>query len=60
MISADVKATPNKTTRNKRSVVVVSFKFLQELPSKLEIQCKKGMYFSFDFGWYFINLDIDR
>ena len=47
-----------KITRNKRSVVAVSFKFLQELPSKLEIQCKKGMYFSFDFGWYFINLDI--
>ena len=39
-------------------MVAVSFKFLQELPSKLEIQCKKGMYFSFDFGWYFINLDI--
>ena len=38
--------------------MAVSFKFLQELPSKLEIQCKKGMYFSFDFGWYFINLDI--
>ena len=47
-----------KITRNKRSVVAVSFKFLQELPSKLEIQCKKGMYFSFDFGRYFINLDI--
>ena len=48
-----------KITRNKRSVVAVSFKFLQELPSKLEeVQCKKGMFFSFDFGWYFISLDI--
>ena len=41
-------------------MVAVSFQFLQELPSKLEIQCKKGIYFSFDFGWYFINLDIVR
>ena len=39
-------------------MVAVSFKFLQELPSKLEVQCKKGMFFSFDFGWYFISLDI--
>ena len=39
-------------------MVAVSFKFLQELPSKLEAQCKKGMFFSFDFGWYFISLDI--
>ena len=49
-----------KTNRNKRSVVAVSFKFLQKLPSKLEMQCKKGMHVSFDFGWYFINLDIVR
>ena len=39
-------------------MVAVSFKFLQELPSKLEIPCKKGMFFSFDFGWYFISFDI--
>ena len=38
--------------------MAVSFKFLQELPSKFEIQCKKGIYFSFDFGWFFINFDI--
>ena len=38
--------------------MAVYFKFLQELPVKLEIQCKKGMYISFDFGWYFINVDI--
>ena len=37
-----------KTNRNKRSVVAVSFKFLQKLPSKLEMQCKKGMHVSFD------------
>ena len=48
MISADVKA--NKTTRNERSV--------SEVPSKLEISCRKGIHFSFDFGWDSINLDI--
>ena len=26
--------------------------------SKLEIQCQKGLYFSFDFGWYSIHIDI--
>ena len=31
-------------------LVTVSYKFLQEVPSKLEIQCEKGMYFSFDFA----------
>ena len=23
-----------------------------EVPSKIAIECKKGMYFSFDYGWY--------
>ena len=53
MISADVKA--NKTTRNKRSGSCISQIFIsykEYIPSKPEIQCKKGMYFSFDFGWY--------
>ena len=30
--------------------MTVSYKFLQEVPSKLEIQCEKGIYFSFDFA----------
>ena len=34
--------------------------FIQELSSKLEIQCKKPVYFSFDFGWYSICFDIVR
>ena len=38
----------------------MSYKFLQEVPSKLEIQCKKGMCFSLDFGWYSIHLDTVR
>ena len=58
MMPADVKASikPEKT-RNKRSGSS-SYKFLEEVPSKLEVQCKKGVYFTFDFGRYFINLDI--
>ena len=45
MIPADVKA--NKTKRKKRSggCTAVSYNFLQEPPSKLEVQFKKGMYF---------------
>ena len=39
-----------------KDLVAVSYKFLEEVPSKIEIQRKKGMYFSFDFG--FIHLDI--
>ena len=31
-----------------------------ELPVKLEIHYKKRMYFSFDFTWYSIHLDIVR
>ena len=30
----------------------------QEVPLKLEMQYKNDMYFSFDFGWYSIHLDI--
>ena len=31
--------------------MAASYKFLSEVPSKLDIQCKRGMYFSFDLGW---------
>ena len=59
MISADVKY---KTTRNKRysGCIHSNYKLLDEVPSKLQIQCKKGVYFSFDFGWYSIHLDFVR
>ena len=43
-----------------KDLVAVSYKFLQEVPTKLEIQCKKGMYFSFNFGWNSSHLDIVR
>ena len=37
--------------------VAISYKFLEEVPSKFEIQCKKSMDFPFDAGWY-SHLDI--
>ena len=51
---------PNKIkTRNKRSGDCISYNFFSEVPSKHEIYvAKKVMYLSFDFGWYFIHLDI--
>ena len=46
LISADVKA--NIKQQEIKVLVAVSYKFLcEEVPSKLEIQCKKGMYFYF-------------
>ena len=33
-------------------------KELVAVSSKLEIQCKKSMYFLLNFGWYTIQLDI--
>ena len=56
MILADVNANKNK---NKRSGCCI-LQILKEVPSKLEIQCKKGiyMYFPFDFSWYSIHFDI--
>ena len=48
-----------KTKRNKRSGCCI-LQILKEVPSKLEIQCKKDiyMYFPFDFSWYSIHFDI--
>ena len=42
-ISADVKA--NIKQQEIKDLVVVSYKFLLEVPSKLEIQCKEGVHF---------------
>ena len=41
--SADVKATVKQQEIN--YLVAAYYKFLQEVPSKLEIKCKKSMYF---------------
>ena len=54
MISADVK--PNIKQQEIKDLVAASYKLLEEVPSKLQIN-KKGVYFSFDFGWYSIHLD---
>ena len=43
-----------------KDLVAVSYKYLEEVLPKLEIQRKKDMCFSFDFGWYSIHLDIIR
>ena len=48
MKSADVKA--NIKQQETKDLVAVS--------SKLKIQCKKGVHFSFVFGWYSIHFDI--
>ena len=58
MISADVKS--NKKQQEIKDLVAASDKFLEEVPSKYQIQCKKIVYFSTDFGWYSIRLDSVR
>ena len=39
---------------------MVSYQFLQEVPSEIKINVKKGMYFSLGFGWYSIYFNIVR
>ena len=51
IIPADVKAN---VKQGKKEMMAVSYKFLQEVSSKLETQCKKGMCFSFNFGLHSI------
>ena len=41
-------------SRNKRELVAVTS---QEIPLKLEINYKAGMYVSFNFDWYSVLLD---
>ena len=57
MISADVKA--NKNNKQIKDLAL-PYKFLNDVTSKLEIQYERGMYFSFDFGWYSVHFDIVR
>ena len=56
--STDLKADVKQ--QEIKELVAVSCNFLQEVPSKLDIQCKTGMHFSFNFAWYSIKLDIVR
>ena len=47
-----------KRTRNKRpGGTSLQYFFKKYIPSEVEIQCKKNMYLSFDFGWYSIHFD---
>ena len=55
-VKNDIKA--NVQQKEIKELVTVSYKFLKELPSRLEIHCKKGMYISFNFGWYSTLLNI--
>ena len=48
MIYPDVKA--NLKQKEIKELVTVSYKFIEEVPSKLGIQCKKGVYFLLNFG----------
>ena len=56
-MSPDVKANMKKQEIKDLVAYLTNF---YELHVKLEIQYKKRMYFSFDFTWYSIHLDIVR
>ena len=57
MISANEKADVKQ--QEMKELVAVSFNFIKEVPSKLEILCcKTCMYFTFNFGWSSIQFDI--
>ena len=47
-VEANVKANVKQQEIN--HLVALSYKFFQEVPSKREIQCKKGMSFHLIFG----------
>ena len=47
-----------KVKQQKTKGLVVSYNFLSEVPSKLEMQCKTGICFAFNFAWYSIKLDV--
>ena len=57
MIPADIKSD---TKQEIKELVHVSHNFSQSTFSKLEIQCKTGLYFQFNPGWHSIQLDIVR
>ena len=48
IISANVKTDAKQ--HEMKELTATSCNFLQEVPSKLEIHCNAGMYFSFDFA----------
>ena len=56
-MSADVKANIKQQKIKDLVTYLTNFykKYLQNIS-----KCKKRLYFSFDFGWYSIHLDIVR
>ena len=55
MVSANVKADIKK-----QEIKYLVAYLTNVYKNYLEIQYKKGLYFSFNFGWYSIHLDIVR
>ena len=50
MISAVIKS--NIKQQEIKDLVAAFHKLLEDALSKLQMQCRKGVYFSFDIGWY--------
>ena len=53
-MSVDVKAN----IKQQEVKDLVAYLTIKEVPSKLEMQYKKRVCFSFEFGCYFIHIDI--
>ena len=59
MISTDVKASVKQEIKRSGSCILNIFiRSIYLQMSKLDMQCKKGVYLSFDFVWCSIELDI--
>ena len=39
-----------------KELVVISYNNLQEVPWKLEIKCKAGLYLLVNFGWFHVAI----
>ena len=57
-LSADVKANQKKNNKRSGGSVLQIFITAQDTTSKLQIQYKRGMYFSPDFVCYYIHFDL--
>ena len=56
---ADIKTNKNNNKKKKIWWLYLT-NFYKKVASKLELQHKKGMHFSFNFGWYSIDFAIVR
>ena len=55
----DEKLQANIKQQEIKDQVAVLYRFFLEVPSKHEIQCKKGVYFPFEFGCYSYSIHLD-